>query len=79
MQVKQETEVGQILWILLNNQKNKIKVAVIYAQHEVVTPNKKIKKLHISLTEKIITPKEDQQSILIGDCMFLSCHVRVLD
>ena len=78
MQVKQETEVGQILWILLNNQKNKIKVAVIYAQHEVVTPNKKIKKLHI-LTEKIITPKEDQQSILIGDCMFLSCHVRVLD
>ena len=78
MQVKQETEVGQILWILLNNQKNKIKVAVIYAQHEVVTPNKKIKKLHI-LTEKIITPKEDQQSILIGDCMFLSCHVSVSD
>ena len=41
MQVKQETEVGQILWILLNNQKNKIKIAVIYAQHEVVTTNKK--------------------------------------
>ena len=41
MQVKQETEVGQILWILLNNQKNKIKIAVIYAQYEVVTTNKK--------------------------------------
>ena len=41
MQVKQETEVGQILWILLNKQKNEIKVAVIYAQHEVVKPNKK--------------------------------------
>ena len=25
MQVKQETEVGQTLWIPLNNQKNKIK------------------------------------------------------
>ena len=79
MQVKQETEVGQILWILLNNQKNKIKVAVIYAQHEVVTPNKKFKKLYISITEEIITPKEDQQPILIGDCMFLSCQVRVSD
>ena len=31
MQVKQKTKVGQTLWILLNNQKKKIKVGVIYA------------------------------------------------
>ena len=31
MQVKQETEVGQTLRILLNNQKKKIKAGVIYA------------------------------------------------
>ena len=67
MQVKQETDVGQILWILLNNQKKKIKVGVIYAPQEGVTPNKELKKLHTSITEEIIKAKEeDQQSIITG-------------
>ena len=44
MQVKQETEVGQILWMLLNNKKSKKKKAgVIYAPQEDVTPNKELK------------------------------------
>ena len=66
MQVKQETEVGQTLWIPLNNQKkeNKIKVGVIYAPQEGLTPNKKL--LHTSITEEIIKAK-DQQSIISGD------------
>ena len=66
MQVKQETEVGQIL---LNNQKKKkkIKVGVIYAPQEGVTPNKELKKLYTSITEEIIKAKEEnQQSIIIG-------------
>ena len=68
MQVKQETEVGQTLWILLNNKKNKLKVEVIYAPQEGVTPNKELKKLYTSITEEIIKAKEeDQQSIIIGD------------
>ena len=67
MQVKQKTEVGQTLWILLNNQKKKIKVGVIYAPQEGVTPNKELKKLHTSITEEIIKAKEeDQQSIITG-------------
>ena len=67
MQVKQKTEVGQTLWILLNNQKKKIKVGVIYAPQERVTPNKELKKLHTSITEEIIKAKEeDQQSIITG-------------
>ena len=40
MQVAQKTEVGQTLWILLNNQKKKINVGVIYAPQEGVTQNK---------------------------------------
>ena len=68
MQVKQETDVGQILWILLNNQKKKIKVGVIYALQEGVTANKELKKLYTSITEEIIKAKEEnQQSIIIGD------------
>ena len=67
MQVKQETDVGQILWILLNNQKKKIKVGVIYAPQEGVTANKELKKLYTSITEEIIKAKEEnQQSIIIG-------------
>ena len=42
MQVKQEAEVGQTLWILLNNKKKKRKVGVIYAPHKGVTPNKEL-------------------------------------
>ena len=68
MQVKQEAEVGQTLWILLNNQKNKIKIGVIYAPQESVRPNKELKNLYTSITEEIIKAKgEDQQSIIIGD------------
>ena len=43
MQVKEETEVGQTLWLLLNNQKKKRKVGVIYAPQEEVTPNKNLR------------------------------------
>ena len=68
MQVKQETEVGQTLWTLLNNQKKKIKLGVIYAPKEGVTLHKELKKLYASITEEIMKAKEEyQQSIIIGD------------
>ena len=67
MQLEQETEVGQT-WVLLNNQKNKIKVGVIYVPQESVTSNKELKKLCTSVMEEIIKIKEeDKQSIVIGD------------
>ena len=68
MQVKQETEVGQTLWTLLNNQKKKIKVGVMCGPQESVTPNKELTKLYTSITEEIIkATKEDRHSIIIGD------------
>ena len=48
-QGKYVTEVGQTLWILLNNQKKKIKVGVIYPSKESVTLNKELKKLYTSI------------------------------
>ena len=56
MQVKQKTEVGQTLWILLNNQKKKIKVGLIHAPQG-VTRNNELKKLYTSITEEIIKPE----------------------
>ena len=68
MQVKQERELGQTLWILLNNQKKKIKIGVIYAPQEGVTPNKELKKRYTSIAEQIIKAKEEnQQSIIVGE------------
>ena len=68
MQVKQETEVGQTLWILLNNKKKENQKGVIYAPQEGVTPSKELKKLYTPITEETIKAKEeDQQSIIIGD------------
>ena len=62
MQIKQVAEIAKTLWILLNRQKKKIKVRVIYAPQEGVTPNKELKKLYTSKTEEIIKAKvEDQQ------------------
>ena len=46
----------------------KIKVGVIYAPQEGVTPNKELKKLYTSITKEIIKAKEeDQQSIIMRD------------
>ena len=69
MKVKEKTEIGQTLWILLNNQKKKkIKVGVIYAAQEGVTQNEELKNLYTSITEEIIKAKEEnQQPIIIGD------------
>ena len=63
-QGKYVTEVGQTLWILLNNQKKKIKVGVIYPSKESVTLNKELKKIvHINNIRNHKSKEKDQQSI----------------
>ena len=43
LEVAQEKEIGQSLWILLDNNKSKIRIGVIYAPKENVTSNKELK------------------------------------
>ena len=73
MQVKQETEVGQTLWILLIKQTKKIKVGTLYNFHKrgaafsSQTQYRSRICPDITITEKIIKGKEeDQQLIMIG-------------
>ena len=61
MQLQQETVVGQTLWILLNNQKEKTKIGVMYLSGKCVTPKKYLNKLFTSITEEIIEAKEEDQ------------------
>ena len=59
---------GQSLWILLTNTKKKIRIGVIYAPHENVTPNNELKLMYEDIREQIKIGKEETQQILIiGD------------
>ena len=46
VEVSRYDEVGQTLWILLNNQKRKIRIGVIYGPQENVTQNNELKLLY---------------------------------
>ena len=59
---------GQSLWILLTNTKKKIRIGVIYAPQENVTPNNELKLMYEDIREQIKIGKEEKQQILIiGD------------
>ena len=58
-------EVGQTLWILLNNQKQKISIGVIYGPQENMAPNNELKLLHKTIAEQIEIIKEKYQQVLM--------------
>ena len=68
LELTQENKVGQSLWILVTNTKKKIRVGVIYAPQENVTPNNELKIMYEDIREQIKIGNEEKQQILIlGD------------
>ena len=68
LELTQENKVGQSLWILLTNTKKKIRIGVIYAPQENVTPNNELKLMYEDIREQIKIGKEEkQQMLIIGD------------
>ena len=65
LELTQENKVGQSLWILLTNTKKKIRIGVIYAPQENVTPNNELKLMYEDIREQIKIGKEEKQQILI--------------
>ena len=53
VEVRRYDEMGQTLWILLNDQKRKIRIGAIYGPQENMTPNNKLKLLHKTIAEQI--------------------------
>ena len=53
VEVSRYDEVGQTLWILLNNQKQKIRIGAIYGPQEKMTPNNELKLLYKTIAERI--------------------------
>lgn len=58
-------EEGQNLWILLNNQKQKIRTVVIYQPQENMTPNSESILLYKTITEKTEKVKQKHQQVLM--------------
>ena len=68
VEVNREEEIGQTLWVLLNNQKTQVRMRVIYGPQENVTPNSELKKLYESISDQVDIGKENnQQIIILGD------------
>ena len=68
VEVNRYDEVGQTKWILLNNQKQKIRIGAMRGPQENVTPNNEQKLLYQMIAEQIEIAKEKyQQVIMVGD------------
>ena len=68
LEVTQEKEIGQSLWILLDNNRSKIRIGVIYAPQENVTSNNELKVMYNNISKQISIAQEERQQVLIlGD------------
>ena len=68
LEVTQEKQIGQSLWILLDNNRSKIRIGVIYAPQENVTSNNELKVMYNNISKQISIAQEERQQVLIlGD------------
>ena len=65
LEVIQEKEIGQSLWILLDNNRSKIRTGVIYAPQENVTANNELKIMYNNVSRQISIVQEETQQVLI--------------
>ena len=64
-EVAQEKEIGQSLWILLDNKRRKVRIGVIYAPQENVTSNNELKVMYNNISKRTSIAQEERQQVLI--------------
>ena len=68
MQTHKQEQVGEGLWILIDNKKTKLKLRVTYSQQEDATPHKELNEIYQELKDHIEQPRQQCQNIIIiGD------------
>ena len=66
--VEKTKEIGQTLWIVINNNRVKIRLGVVYAPQESRTSKENLKKMYDGISDQVLKAKEKQQStVLVGD------------
>ena len=67
-EVAQEKETGQSLWILLEKNRSKFRIEVIYAPEENVTSNNEVEITYSNINKQILIIQEGRQQVLsLGD------------
>ena len=68
LQVAQENKTGESFWILLDNNRSKIKIEAIYVPQENVTSNNQIKIMYNNVRKQIwIVQEKWKQVLILGD------------
>ena len=68
LQVAQENKTGESFWILLDNNRSKIKIGTIYVPQENVTSNNQIKIMYNNVRKQIwIVQEKWKQVLILGD------------
>ena len=66
--VNKSNDVGETLWILIDNNRIKLRVGIIYAPQESRTPKEKLESMYEKIDEQILLAKAKEQKLLIlGD------------
>ncbi len=66
--VEKGKEVGETLWIVINNSKINLRVGIVYAPQESRTPKEKLKIMYEKLEEQIVQAKAKEQKLfIVGD------------
>ena len=65
MRIHKKDQVGQGLWILIENKNTRLKLGVIYTPQENTTPNKELKKMYGEKKNQIEQTRQQCQNIII--------------
>ena len=65
IEVAQKNEIGQSLWILVDNNRSKVRVGVIYVPKENITSNNELKIIYINISKQISIAQGERQQVLI--------------
>ena len=68
VELKDYSEIGWIKWILINNGRIALRLGVVYAPQENVTPVKELKRMYKEIEENAeIAQRERQMIVVVGD------------
>ena len=65
LEIAQEKEIGQSLWMLPDNNRSKNKIGIIYTPQENVAPNNELKIMYNSISKQILIAQDKKQQVLI--------------
>ena len=65
LEIAQEKEIGQSLWMLPDNNRSKNKIGIIYTPQENVAPNSELKIMYNSISKQILIAQDKKQQVLI--------------